>query len=916
MRHPRWCSYPRLPSLSALRGRRVGKGAPKPTSLRPSAPCSWPRLRPPPTLHQGQETFIADALILLNHKIRNIEKKKLKLEDYRKRLKDRKTLNRDQMEAVEKYEKVIQNLGFARELQKTLGALSEDLFKAQKKVLRQEQVFRTEVEMRHLSTVLHIRHILQSLQQERVREELCSGHAPFQPAHEQSHTSFLSAYEQSHTPFLSTWELEHLLNLSILLGLQRDQSVSLGAQMERASLTYRALLEGVDTPVAGTTYRHMKELLARLMHCGYFEHIPAPRRKKVQEDAVSMETRATEDPPADPSQLGTVNNAPPGEFLYRYCLLETDIRGQDQQGSTQALPQAWRESLMDLEQQKPRGLWEMEFMGKPLSSQPDTQGGAVFPPKEQVTVKPRPAPEHKQALEAGAPVEGWSLPSSLPPHHTLALPSDSAPSLPQGPDSTQPQGPTPTLREQHLLHLLEQSQSAFTFVQASVLGAEHFQRTPPPGSAPPTEQREPKMSQRQENTLPQDVHPAPTPARLLPLDGETSLPHGGESLDPRTESAASENIQPSESEGSVTPPPRDSAPSVYLEENTQDQERFKVDTHLPPPRSDSGLKCNVGEFTHNLNVSTASTQTLPTAGHLDQEHQQPVTSYQSECPVGSEYQVYLCPGQPFGVFCRSNPAYYTRVRGGTRGGRGQAYSARSPGRHKGGFEGYKAGLRSLGGCWAPCPIREAPPVPYGAWQTACQHGYRLGGGIGGIGGLRTGSAAAWNDSAQLSSPEREGNNFASVESGRGTADPALTPLHMYPLPPPLRVAFSAARTANFAPGGLDQTIAFDMLLSNLGEAFEAHLGRFTCPAGGTYVFVFHMLKVAVSAPLYVNLMCGEEVVVSAYANDGAPDHETASNHAVLQLCRGERVWLRLHRGAIYGSNWRYSTFSGYLLYQD
>ena len=69
-------------------------------------------------------------------------------------------------------------------------------------------------------------------------------------------------------------------------------------------------------------------------------------------------------------------------------------------------------------------------------------------------------------------------------------------------------------------------------------------------------------------------------------------------------------------------------------------------------------------------------------------------------------------------------------------------------------------------------------------------------------------------------------------------------------------------------------------------------------------------------PLYINLMRNDEVMVSAYANDGAPDHETASNHAVLQLYHGDQVWLRLHRGAIYGSSWKYSTFSGFLLYQD
>lgn len=144
----------------------------------------------------------------------------------------------------------------------------------------------------------------------------------------------------------------------------------------------------------------------------------------------------------------------------------------------------------------------------------------------------------------------------------------------------------------------------------------------------------------------------------------------------------------------------------------------------------------------------------------------------------------------------------------------------------------------------------------------------------------------------------------------------LLPMHLYPLSQPMRVAFTTSRTANFAPGNLDQPIVFDQLHSNLGEAYDTHIGRFTCPVNGTYVFIFHILKLAINVPLYVNLMRNEEVMVSAYANDGAPDHETASNHAILPLFQGDQVWLRLHRGAIYGSTWKYSTFSGFLLYQD
>uniref|UniRef100_A0A3P8RWG8 C1q domain-containing protein n=1 Tax=Amphiprion percula TaxID=161767 RepID=A0A3P8RWG8_AMPPE len=209
-------------------------------------------------------------------------------------------------------------------------------------------------------------------------------------------------------------------------------------------------------------------------------------------------------------------------------------------------------------------------------------------------------------------------------------------------------------------------------------------------------------------------------------------------------------------------------------------------------------------------------------------------------------------------------------------------------------------------------------------DSGYQHSYRRGGG-------RHNSSAAWSNCAQVSSPDQDGT-CTLVDSGQGDSlsvstmevpltphghhHPTLLPMQLYSAPHSLRVAFTASRTANFAPGNLDQPIVFDQLHSNLGEMYDIHIGRFTCPINGTYVFIFHILKLAVNVPLYINLMRNEEVMVSAYANDGAPDHETASNHAILPLFQGDQVWLRLHRGAIYGSTWKYSTFSGFLLYQD
>ncbi|TNN47697.1 Caprin-2 [Liparis tanakae] len=265
--------------------------------------------------------------------------------------------------------------------------------------------------------------------------------------------------------------------------------------------------------------------------------------------------------------------------------------------------------------------------------------------------------------------------------------------------------------------------------------------------------------------------------------------------------------------------------------------------------------------------------------------------YQSDYTVGDGGPIFLSPGQS--GRCHPSESYYTR--GSVRG---ESYTSQTD-------------------------LRDSVPLLYAARDSGYQHSYRRGGG-------RHNSSAVWSDSSQVSTPDREAA-FTIVDSGHGdslsvsTVEVPLTPhghhhtllpMQLYPLSQPLRVAFNASRTANYAPGNLDQPIVFDQLHSNLGEMYDPHIGRFTCPANGTYVFLFHILKLAINVPLYINLMCNEEVMVSAYANDGAPDHETASNHAILPLFQGDQVWIRLHRGAIYGSTWKYSTFSGFLLYQD
>ncbi|XP_008303365.1 caprin-2, partial [Stegastes partitus] len=500
----------------------------------------------------------------------------------------------------------------------------------------------------------------------------------------------------------------------------------------------------------------------------------------------------------------------------------------------------------------------------------------------------------------------------------------------------------PILRKQHLEDLMTKIHGSFSFMQDSLLDGENS-----PTQGHPRLKRRPSGSpsplaraglRSPADVLPKPMHSTPLPARLM--ECKASLNNGDQCLEtfdqePSAKDLPHEPLHLAERKAFSSPPlyRRESSISVSLEEkssprtpvsdsgkqspsnglascsSTPPQGRsfttpptrrsltstqfqnipsvFKVNASLPQ-NGEPNYKPDPAAFSKPM-YSTASTQTPPEFAPSEDELQ-PV--YQTDYTLGNGGQLFLSPGQSGGSVSRPSRSYSTR--GSVRGG---SYNPQAN-------------------------LRDSGPIAYTTRDAGHHHSSRCGDG-------RHNSSAVWNDSSQVSSPDLQGT-FTVVDSGHedslsvSTLEVPLTPhshhhllpMQLYPLSQPLRVAFTASRTANFAPGNLDQPIVFDQLHSNLGEMYDTHIGRFTCPVNGTYVFIFHILKLAINVPLYINLMRNEEVMVSAYANDGAPDHETASNLAILPLFQGDQVWLRLHRGAIYGSTWKYSTFSGFLLYQD
>ncbi|XP_045144358.1 caprin-2 isoform X3 [Echinops telfairi] len=1022
---------------------------------------------------QAYETYIDNGLICLKHKIRNIEKKKLKLEDYKDRLKNGERLNPDQLEAVEKYDEVLHNLEFAKELQKTFSGLSQELLKAQKKAQRREHMLKLEAEKKKLRTVLQIQYVLQNLAQEHVQRDLREG--------------------LRGALYLPSKELDYLIKFSKLTCPERNESLSVEDQMEQSSLYFWDLLEGSEKAVVGTTYKHMKDLLNKLLNSRYFESIPVPQKAKEKEISAEedmliksekkKELMKTDSLTKSESLLELVQTEiQPQEFLNRRYLTEVDYSSKqeeelsweedyarepnlckcwamliepDSQEKKQESFKSWESpvkhqdlsnsavSIEERKQEIPKlGFTLQEEQKRQEASKPKPTlgqwqqetlkskvGYIQGEPMKLETPKPWVAQMQKEEdpeMPASKPWTSWTIPiceeqdsrQSEPltpwedrvesPKHSLTLRSQitakswggtTASLIPNDQllprkfntdpkDVPQPMHPPigssftlpkdPALQKEQLQDLMTQIQGTCNFMQDSVLDFDKPSSAIPlsqPPSAPPssliasTEQNLPSQNDFLQAPLQATSSPVTcsSNACLVTADqassgseteivtSETPAAAGPASKQPSSLASSNPPLSMG-SEGFQSPPASTSSVTISTAPFQAMQTVFNINVPLPPPKEQEVKEPSYSPD-YNQSFTTSSTQTPPQgqlpALHIEQTllSQETAASYQPDETIQvSNGSLPFYPAQT-NVFPRPTQAFVSNqgsVRGCARGGRLLINSYQSTG-------GYKV-LDTVSSILVMLDMSENTPDRALSFDTFSGHPLIANGNYSQLqfqtsdysgtsysqresflqcykqgtpsSGPR-GNSRGWNDSSQVSSPERDCETFNSVDSEHGdsrsmtpmnvpvtNSTATVLPVHFYPLPQQMRVAFSAARTSNLAPGTLDQPIVFDLLLNNLGETFDLQLGRFNCPVNGTYVFIFHMLKLAVNVPLYVNLMKNEEVLVSAYANDGAPDHETASNHAILQLFQGDQIWLRLHRGAIYGSSWKYSTFSGYLLYQD
>jgi len=199
------------------------------------------------------DTSLQAALAIVEKKVRNLEKRKGKLDAYRDTLQRGKTLNDDQQAAVSKYDEVIGTLEFARELSGQFNKLAIDEAKDKKKMMKKEQQERARVELVKVTYVLSVREVLSALLEEGVLEDLEAG--------------------SNGAPKLSNDQLSQLQQFQELATPNREDLAkgSFEKQVAASAEHLVNLAEKKTRAVVGTTYQELADLINLIRECGYIE---------------------------------------------------------------------------------------------------------------------------------------------------------------------------------------------------------------------------------------------------------------------------------------------------------------------------------------------------------------------------------------------------------------------------------------------------------------------------------------------------------------------------------------------------------------------------------------------------------------------------------------------------------------------
>lgn len=125
------------------------------------------------------------------------------------------------------------------------------------------------------------------------------------------------------------------------------------------------------------------------------------------------------------------------------------------------------------------------------------------------------------------------------------------------------------------------------------------------------------------------------------------------------------------------------------------------------------------------------------------------------------------------------------------------------------------------------------------------------------------------------------------------------------------VAFSAGVTSSSITWN-SGTLIFNGVITNAGNGYNPNTGVFTSPIGGTYVFYVSSVEYG-SQYLKLDIVLNSVSKVRTMGHSSA-SYQTGTNMVVLNLQKGDAVWVKYYSGkGYYTESVPYTTFSGFLV---
>ncbi|KAI3371186.1 hypothetical protein L3Q82_023818, partial [Scortum barcoo] len=658
----------------------------------------------------GQSEVLKQVLCVIDKKTRNMEKKKSKLDDYQIRKNKGERLNPDQLEALSKYQEILNNLEFSRELQKTFISLGQDIQKVVKKSARREQLQREEAEQKRLKTVLELQFLLDRLGDDTVRQDLKQG--------------------VGGSPLLTDADLTAFDEFYKLVGPDRDQNVRLADQYEEASVHLWDLLEGKDKAVVGTTYKALREILDQVLMSGYFDRVPSHQNGVCEEEeeeeeptsaaataaatTAAAESSEAEEQTVDPETEIIEEFTEPiavetTEFVNRQFIPDgTYSAGEKEQGDewTTETEVCCRDAVMQQPQHPP-----VQPQHPPVQPQ-------------QPPVQPQPSPVQPAASPVTMETHPMNLASPVPPTD-------------------------PMVRKQVVQDLMAQMQGTYNFMQDSMLEFDGQPIDPAIVSAQPMKPTQnidlpqmvcppghPESRLPQPNSVP--VQPEPT---QVPIVSPTPPPmyQTSHTPDPRPPTESIDPIQvnhaTSMSLSSEQPPPSTALPPASQTQVFQPvskaphssginvnaapfqsmQTVFNLNAPVPPANETEALnQASQYQNSYNQAFSSQSQHPVEQTEMQSEQLQSVVGAFHSQDQTGGHQP----PSQQGPGFGRQSQSFYNSrgmSRGGPRNARGMinGYRGSSNG-FRGGYDGYRP------------PFANTPNSGYGPTQFNTPRDYSNG----------------------------------------------------------------------------------------------------------------------------------------------------------------------------------------------